>query len=330
MAEIVIRSEDDAWALISNLVASSAPVSKPDRIVVDGWNPTLLYFRDEPVDGSLSRHSARAIADYYERIERIYALVSHGEPNRRKLSEEDKEILDGIRIAVGEGSSILSAVDKIIEAFVNGMVGKMTDEQILLIALVTVVGLFGRSMFLDWVKERAATKRVEIEALNRLSMSQEETKRAEIMASVVTKAPIVKRIEREIDGGHEALVRSLASSNNAEVHDVQIPGPQARKLVSSERQKADGRRLDGRFKVIDINNEPEEAYRIRFERLSDGWKFDALAGSPEVADEDMENLFWALRAEQELEILANATYSADGKVQKAFVVRANKIKEDQA
>ncbi|MFC3676693.1 hypothetical protein [Ferrovibrio xuzhouensis] len=329
MAEIVIGSEADLWDLLGQWEADPIGQLGPTTIRVSGWNPTILRFPDEPINHSLTRHTARALSEFYDALEKSYALVKHGTTNRNRLTAEDKAALDDIKIVIMKGSTGAEAPDSTVEDFFKSLVGKMTDKQVFIIAALAVLLYFGVTPFTEHVKQTAEVKKVEIESTTRLEMSKEETRRLEIMASAVARAPVAKQLAEEAGEAHIALLKSAGKAEQAEVHGLPLTGEEARKLLSNDKQDGIGKPLDGRFEVVDINNEIDGGFRVRFKKKTDGEKVVVTVRRIEVPTEDIANLLWALdHPGAELDVKANAYY-VNNEIDKAFLVRAARVKSGE-
>jgi hypothetical protein len=64
LASIIISEEARLWAALKNLISGSSSGEQRFPFAVAGWQPSLLYFSDEPVGHSVTPAMAKAIVGF--------------------------------------------------------------------------------------------------------------------------------------------------------------------------------------------------------------------------------------------------------------------------
>lgn len=234
MATAKIRTEEDAWALLERVRAGAPP---PDEIDVSDWNPELLYFPDAARGHVISPTTARAVTEFHKSLQRGYAEIVYGSPNARLLKARDLERLE-LEILVTDGSNGLKAIGDAIENLTSelaaALADKMTPEQITNIVLAFLLLYFGSSVAKQWIASAYRKKQKEVDANERMKLSEQETERLQIMASVVSEYKTLATVREEANEAHEALVRPATASDRTRVVGTEITADEAKVIVSKE------------------------------------------------------------------------------------------------
>ena len=325
LTQFLVTSEDDVWELLER----AAVVHDIDVLVstlrIRGWRPELLYFPDEAVGHSLSPAMAAAVLDFHKSLSRSYALLRYGRADARVLSGADESRLD-LRIVVKDGSTGLEVADVDLNEIVDGVIGKMTSEDMFIAILVLIIAYFSSTVIKEWIVRHFETKEGRDEGQQRIYLSAEETKRTHILATVVAQNQKLQQLIALSEESKEALVRPIRSETRGRVLGELITADEARGLLKKEASKATNTRLDGEYRVVDINNETEDGFIVRFQYLDRDEDFSAYAHSTELPPVDEDLLFVALHDKRPVHTVINATVR-NGKVETAFVIAASRKRE---
>lgn len=318
--EIRISSEEDAWRLLEQLLNSSGETPPPDRISISGWQPELLFFPDGVADYVVLPATARAISEFHATLQRAFAHMAYGEPNASRLRNEDKEKLE-LRILVKKGSNGYNVQDHALEFLLNGLVNKMSGEQITL-SVVTFLLLYFSGVFgKHWLSLRAQEKRDSAEISARVSLSQEETKRAEIMATALSRRPDMQPVSDIADDGRAALVRGVTRTTRGRVMGTEITGEEARQLISKPKEERTGTKIDGYYEVIKLETENPDGFYGKLRNIETGAEFDIEMDYNFLTDEDISVIFSAAKQKSKIFVVANA-WLVGGRISRAMIMRA--------
>lgn len=320
--ELIIGSEADLWALLERLVnAPPADYASAAPIRIQGWRPQLLYFPDERLGHSLSPSLARAITGFHASLSKAYAYAAYGQADVHFLKNADREALD-IRMLVIEGSNGLQILDEALERLTHALLTKMSGKQMALIIVLYLLLNFGHTTMKDWLHEEYASKDHTSDDANALALSEQETERMQILASALNKNPPLKPVASIADEGRVPLLRGTLAYDRAKVLDTEITRDQAQSIVSKEKAKGIAKRLDGRFRVTEIDTENPEGYMGTLEDIKTGQEIRVSINMGELPETDVQNLFAALRGKASVDALVN-TWMIGDKISFASIVRAD-------
>lgn len=314
---LVVRSEDDLWQALARHLLD--PV--PPRIRVEGWQPELLYFPDEPVSHSISVRSIKSLNSFSQDFARAYAIVVYGTPNAQRLTAEDRRILDLVFVAKS-GSTGYDVIGDAIDKFIQSTVAKMSPKQTFTSVILLLLLFFGTSAFTHWITERASERKEELEQTARRLQSEEETKRHQLLIDVLSRSLTAHEIKEQADDSKEALARAAVPRQKARVLGVPLTGKEAADLIASDQPRAEGKRLDGTFHVYGITENGEDGFTADIENVETRAAMRAEMNRLELTQEDMDNMFASLRNGIPIPLLVNVRSVGD-KITRAFVMRAN-------
>jgi hypothetical protein len=220
------------------------------------------------------------------------------------------------------GSNGLEVPDQSLDKIIKGILAKMTGKQAMILVVIFLLLYFSADVAKNWMDQQLALQKQGGEASERIAMSQQETKRVELIVQALTKEPGLRPIEELANESREPLVRGAMTAPRARVIGTAITKEQARAVVAKEREKGKGRRLDGVFEVVEIDVENEDGYMGTLRNVETREEYRVSINRGEVTEEDIETLFRALHDKSAVDALVNAWF-VGGKVSHATIVRAN-------
>jgi len=128
-------------------------------------------------------------------------------------------------------------------------------------------------------------------------------------------------IKDEADDALKALTRPAAQEDHSRVRGVDLTKHQAQAVLSSGQKEREGRRLDGNYRVIDINTDIEMGYAIKLQDVDTEQEFTAYATYEELTREDIHTIFEVAEKKSVVHALVNAFFVGD-RISRAFIVRA--------
>ncbi len=317
---VKIPSEDELWTLLQALLNGTA--DGRSAVELKGWRPELLYFPEEPTGHTVSPSVARAITEFHRSLSRSYAYLAYGQANASILLQDDKKLLD-VRFLITDGSSGVSIEDLVVDAIISGLIGKMSGEEITVTIVVFLLLYFSHSVGRHWINQAYEAKRHVRSAEEREKLSAEETRRAEIMAAALTQHPQLAPLQDVSEEAKRGLVSAARSYPHSRVIGADLTSKEAGVILSREREKGIGRRIDGLFEIARINPEYEDGYFFRLKRADTGDEIEAEANYSELPQEDIHLLFDVAENKGGINALVNAWFIGD-RIVRARIVRVNK------
>jgi hypothetical protein len=318
--EFVISGEDDLWALLEGYLSGAKDLPPVDTIRVRRWRPHLLYFPDEPVGHSVSPSIAKAITGFHNSLSRSYAYLIYGQADARKLHSDDMDALD-LRILATGGSNGLDVIGDAMDRLADAVVHKLTGRQMALLIALFLLLHFSTTVTADWIAAEHAEKAHEADIAERIKLSEQETKRMQMLKEALDRNPGIKPMASIADEGRPPLVRTVLAYDRGKVLGTEITRRQASVIVSKEKAAGKGERMDGRFEVVELDVENPEGFMGTLKDIKTQKEIRVAINLGELPESDKKALFYALEEKTIVEALVNA-WIVNGKVAYASVVRA--------
>jgi hypothetical protein len=314
-----VSNERSLWTLLREFPSAGGIGAINSDSVRFTWQPELLYFPHER-KRTISPTIARSISGFHSALSRGYAALVYGEPNARLLHRDDEDVLD-LQIFVRSGSSILQVEGISLDRLVKTITQKMTGRQITIAVIAVVFLYFSETVARDWIAREYAARTADNQRTEIVTLSEEETKRMELITKIVESSAALKNVSRLANESKQALARAVTDTDSARMLRIPITGEQARTILSKPRDTGIGRKLDGRYEVVEINKDNPDGFTAILRNVLTGEEFSASVNSSELTLDDLRALFDALRNKSAIDAQVNAFFLGD-KITSAAVMRA--------
>lgn len=207
------------------------------------------------------------ILELQKEIYRIYCRSKYQTEDTRSLKQEDRELLELV-VNIEKGSTkfitdMANALNQIIKS--SNMNGRQA-----LILLVSIGAMITSTVaWKDWLQTKERLHGEEIT----VKMSQEETRRLELVTKALTAQPELRKAQESIDDFKSDLSKRLKPEDKINVAGEQvIDGVRAAEVVPTPRVAAQEIRIDGEFEINEVKF-PKQfggSYRFAVTRVLDG------------------------------------------------------------
>lgn len=298
---ITIRSEDDAYGLLQKLVDKSINIG--DRqLSFEGWPTLTLRLQGQDYQSTITPPVMKAFLELQLGIYRSYATAKYNSPHKR-LTNEEKSALE-IRVKVEPGSSIFSIdMQQLLERLCHELVGKMDPTTIVISVLGAGVIWGGVSSYKSYLDHRTQVRQTEIKSeenrvlIEQLKFGQEqETQRAKVLADALGQNARLQTIANISEDTKASLIKRSSGADIIEIQGVELTGQVAEELVKNARRKSEELRLDGLYRILNVDSSNPEEFKVKIRCQSSGDEFVA-----KVQDRTLERLH--------LEALKNGEWS---------------------
>lgn len=151
---VTINSEDEAWQTLRDLLEGRLKIDSKEKIVFGDWVKASVYIPGKRYDSALSAYMMQGWVETQRALYRSYALVAHGEPDARKLTDEERDKLELV-VTVQSGSSDQeAALTDIIKEVLTGAIDKMDPTTIAIVVISLALIWAGQSVWRTWISER--------------------------------------------------------------------------------------------------------------------------------------------------------------------------------
>ena len=281
MSVITIRGEDDVYDLLQQFTHNKN-IPGNVKFEFDGWPNFKVKLIGEQFQSTITPTVMKAFLELQAGIYRAFATANYGSPNAAKLTKEERQMLEMV-IEVEKGSSKFNIdFQEILENACNKVAEKLDSKHILIALLSFAVLYFGDSMYKNYLEERKEARQVEAKneeqraLIEHLSFAQaQETERAKIMADLAAQNPRVHTITELSKDTKAELLKRTAVADEVNLQGIEITGEEAEELAKNARQQAIEIRLDGKYRILNVDSSDPLEFKVKVRSLANGDEFTA-------------------------------------------------------
>ncbi|WP_408672932.1 hypothetical protein [Xenorhabdus koppenhoeferi] len=264
---ITIESEEEILSYIEQYARGEII---PENITFGEWPNLTFKLTGEKFQGSITPSIMKGFIEVQSQINKAYSTFKYGDPEKR-LSAEEKEAIE-IVIVVAAGSSMLGInLTGFLNTIGKAAIDKMTPQDIIITVLGIALVWGGVSIFKKYLDNRKEARSEEIKKesdkqfLDSIQfMSEQETKRMEIIQNIIEQKPIIKQ-QQEIAADSKAeLLRSFSNSKaeTVEFDDVVLDQELLKELSTNGRRKSIETRIDGIYRVEKVDSSDSDTFKV--------------------------------------------------------------------
>lgn len=278
-AELVVRSDEEAFQWLEKYLAGEV---SEGELKLEQWPVLSVRLTGDKFDQSLTPGVMKAFIELQTAINRSYALERYGEANAGRLSPEEKGELE-IKVKVDKGSTLLEVnFQEVITKM--GLKAVANMEPTYLVATTVAIGLIwaGKAVWTHYLDSRKDVRmqevRTEAERENLAAMqfmSQEETKRMEILSKMVERQPALESVARHADDARAELLKGFSRAEKMEVSGTTLDKDIAEELATNARRQSHEVRMDGLYRILRNDTTDPNAFRVRVREHKGEQEFEA-------------------------------------------------------
>jgi hypothetical protein len=213
--------------------------------------------------------------------------------SRSKVTYRKEKRLFEFDVVVSDGSSIYDVdLTEIITRLGGEIVAKMSPELIALGVVGIALILAARSVWCAHIQARVERRREEIALEEKKAflatqrfMSEEETRRLELLSRAKQAMPVLSDIDELAVDGRQALLKGLSVNGGGEVQDIPLSSELTTELTRSARQASREEAIHGVYDVLLVDTRFSEGFRVRLQDIGTGEEFFATLQDRLVSEE---------------------------------------------
>ena len=216
-----------------------------------------------------------ALVEFQQGLNRTYAKVVYNQTDSRHLKAQEKQELE-FKARVEEGCTKVSVdLSEFARNIASQLVAKMEAKHVVVLSVV------GAAM---WVSDTAVkahydaevkTKSVHEETVKATTLSQEETKRMEIMAEAFSVHPALAAMQKDANSSRIALLKGISDADSIEINGITFKKEDAKTLTATKRSASIEIQLNGNYQILAVDTSHPEETRIKVHYIDDGREFSA-------------------------------------------------------
>lgn len=274
MREIVVRNEKEAFDLLQKALNRELG-DKQFVLKFDNWPILSIRLSGKGYDSTITSDVAEALVGVQRAVNRSYARAVHGQANARRLTDSERQEIQ-FKAKVKRGSSLIEInLGEFAEKLAETVATRMTPEMI----AITVVGLAitaaSYSVAKAYLKHKSEDKQIEQTERTKLLLSQQETKRMEILAEAMGRQPQLKHANEDFDEARGEILRSGSDARSISVNTIELTAETARAIGSTKRTESVEVQLNGTYTIVATDLRQPDEIRMRVHNVDSGREFSA-------------------------------------------------------
>lgn len=304
--KLVVSSEEKAFRYLEEALREGFE-GKNVQFDFRGWPKLALRLTGEGYDSTITPDIAQALVELQHALNRAYAHAVHHSANARSLTAEERRDIN-FKAKVQPGSSMIEVnLGEYAEKIATALAGKMSADHI----VITVLGLAAIAgsvaIFKAWMGTRAEAIKVEAEAKRAITLTQEETKRHQILADALGRQNTLAYAEHDFHNVRRELLKGAGDAETVSIQGVKMDGREARALATTPRTQSEDVQLNGHYAIKKVDFHNEESYRVTVASEDGHGQFVATLNPQALTKEQQERLNSGSWERQRLYMAINGT-----------------------
>jgi len=273
--QIVVKDEDSAFQLLQKAINDELG-DQPFELKFSGWPVLSIRLQGKGYDSTITADVAEALVEVQRALNRAYARAVKGTSNSRTLTDGERRDVQ-FQAKVKKGSSLIEInLGEFAEKLATAISTKMTPEMIA-ITVVGVAVVAGSTLAAKWyLNSKSKDKQIDSEERTKVALSKEETRRLEVFAEAMTRAPALRHANADFNDARTEIMRSAGTANTIAVNDVEITSETARVISTASRTESEEVQLNGTYLILTTDLRQPDEIRMRVRNAKTGREF--LAG----------------------------------------------------
>ena len=254
--EIKVSSEADAFRLIEQSLNHELG-HQPYKVIFDKWPVLTIKLEGEGYESTITSDMASALVELQHAINRSYARLVHDSSNSRSLTAIERDALK-FKAKVEKGSSLIEVnLGEWMEKLSIALVNKMSPEQMIMTVL-GVAALGGSVLaYKAYLRHKSEDKKVDAAMQERIALSQEETRRQEILARALTANPTLGYVQEDFDVARTEVLKGVGDADSLTISGVPLDNGTAVAVARAKRAESKQMQLNGNYEIVQVNWQQE-------------------------------------------------------------------------
>lgn len=281
----VISNDDEALSFLKESLKNNLP----DNVSVEfsNWPVFKLSIYGDDFHGTIPTRIMPPILDLQEEINRAYCRAKYGSESLRSLTDEERDALELV-VEVNEGcTEFIAEIGKVFNDAIKASSMTGPETAIVFVSIgMFVAGAYG---WKQWLLSRERMHQADVT----VRMSQEETKRNEILADTIKHNSQVRAASEGINEFRTNLAKKLKPTDEVK-HDGEfiVDGATASTIAKKPKEEPSATRIDGDFAILNIGFPEQfgEPYKLHVKRIKDNMRLTVEASHDVISHDQIETI----------------------------------------
>ena len=256
--KITIKNEAEAFKHLEDALRGEFK-GDAQNISFENWPLITIRLKGKGYNSTITSDVAESLVLLQQALNRAYAREVKQTTNARALTADEKRSIK-FKAKVKQGSSLIEIdLGDFSQKLINALIDKMEPQQ--LIITILGIGLIGGGVlaYRSFLKHRSEDLKTQLEAQSRIALSQEETKRNEILVKAITAKPQLGFAQQDFDDVRREVLKSAGDADSITVQGFELSNLDARRIAATPRTESEGVQLNGHYLIQKIDwTQPEE------------------------------------------------------------------------
>lgn len=259
ISTVDILTEADAWFFLEKTLANEIPIKTDTfRFNIGSWPTLHIKLEGEKYQSSINTKIMLAFIELQRNIYCAYVKLQYDTANGRFLSSEEKAALE-LMVEIHQGSSDVKAtLTDLVKKFFDGAIDKMEGKHYVILGLGALLAWTSTTAINGYITSVTDHKKIEAQ----IELSQEETKRLEIMKEASRQVPYVGINNALNDEVVNKILKSASSAEAVTIGGHTLSREQVGQLVRAERSTAQEVRLDGEYRILKVDSSKVNFFKV--------------------------------------------------------------------
>lgn len=320
-----LSTDEEAYSVLEKSLEKKLPDDV--KLNFDGWPILKLEYKGTNFNGTINPDIAQFILDLQEVLNRSYNLGVNKTLNLRYLDNDTKKNLN-VKVTVKKGSSLVEIkLGDWAQKLASELVGKMTGPEIATVIIGCAAVFTAGWLLKKHIEHRSTEKRIKLENDSRLQLSQEETKRLDIVTKAISQSKVVSESYVMAETVRDSLLKTAFDADSLKIQgSFTIDSDDAKSAYRPKRRESSDIQLNGIYRVRQFGWPESDLARLRLFRVNDGLEFNADINYLDFDAIEKNALKEATFSKTEIYLEVNATLLHE-KVTTAIIVGIKKSEE---
>ena len=258
--------------------------------VFDNWPRLELRLQGEGYNSTITPDMAEVLVNLQHALNRAYARAVHNSTNARKLTAEERRKLQ-FKAKVERGSSLINVdLGPYAQQLATALAGKMNANEIIITVLGLGVLTAGVVAFKSWLSHKSEDNKVEAATKERIALSQEETKRQQVLAEALSSKPQLDFARQDLDDLRRDALKAVADAKTLSLNGVEFTATEARALSNTPRTESQDVQLNGHYVIQKVDLSDPVIIRLNVRSSDTNEEFTATLKRGGLEDEERTRL----------------------------------------
>lgn len=256
----------------------------------DNWPTLEVKLEGQGYNSTITPDVAEVLVNLQHALNRAYARAVHHSTNARKLTADERRQLQ-FKAKVEKGSSLVNVdLGPYAQQLATALAGKMNANDIIITVLGLGVLTAGVVALKSWLSHKTEDNKVEAATKERIALSQEETKRQEVLATALSSKPQLDFARQDFDDLRRDVLKAVADANTVTFNGLKFSASEARALSNTPRTESQDVQLNGHYVIQKVDLSDPVIIRLSVKSSDTSEEFTATLKRGGLEDAERERL----------------------------------------